>query len=68
MVALVGFAAVGAVGRTVVVLTVAGVLGIPLGWWVGERWFSALSAEAFRRLVLAFLAVTAVVAAYTALR
>lgn len=67
LVALGAFTATGAVSATAALLAGAGVLGIPLGWVVGERCFRALSPETFRRVVLALLAATAVVAAVTAL-
>lgn len=47
-------------------LAAAGVLGVPLGWWLGDRLFGALSAAQFRRVVLGGLAVLAATSLVTA--
>lgn len=60
--AVVGFAIVGSIDRVALLLAAAGVLGIPLGWWLGDRVFHAMSAETFRRVVLVGLGATTLVA------
>lgn len=64
---VVGFVLVGSVDRTALWLAATGVVGIPVGWWLGDHAFRRMSAETFRRVVLIGLAVTAVVAAVRAL-
>lgn len=68
LLAVVGFAVIGSISRSALLLVAGGVVGMPVGWWVGDKAFHALSPVVFRRIVLAFLAVTAVVAAAKALR
>ncbi len=54
------FAATGLVGPTAGVLAVGGALGVPLGWWAGNRLFGWLPPERFRVVVLGMLAALAV--------
>lgn len=61
-VAVVAFVALGQVGATVLVAAAAGLLGMPLGWRLGDAVFQRLSPERFRVLVLAGLAATGTVA------
>lgn len=62
LLAVIGFAIVGVIDQTALLLVAGGAVGMPLGWWLGDRWFRALSPTVFRRVVLGFLAVTALVA------
>lgn len=62
-----GFLLVGSVDATALFLAATGVVGIPIGWWLGDHVFRRMSAETFRRVVLVGLAMTAVVAAVRAL-
>jgi uncharacterized membrane protein YfcA len=62
-----GLVLIGGIDRTALLVVLGGAIGIPLGWRVGDRWFHALSPELFRRVVLSVLALTAVVAAVSAL-
>ena len=66
-VAVVAFVALGQVGAPVLVAAAAGVLGMPLGWRLGDAVFRRLSPERFRVLVLAGLAATGTVALVGAL-
>lgn len=61
LVAMVGFVAVGLLTPVAAAAIVGGVAGIPLGWVAGDRLFHRLSPEAFRRVVLVGLSVTALV-------
>jgi uncharacterized membrane protein YfcA len=65
--AVLGFAVIGSIDRTALLVVLGGTIGIPLGWRVGDRWFRAMSPEVFRRVVLVILALTAVTAAGSAL-
>lgn len=65
--AVIGFAVVGSVSRTALLLVVGGMVGMPLGWLLGDRAFHALSPVVFRRVVLSLLALTALVAGAKAL-
>lgn len=67
LLAVIGFAVIGSISRTALLLVAGGVLGMPVGWWLGDKGFHRLSPTVFRRVVLAFLAVTAVVAGVKAL-
>lgn len=60
-VSLVLFALSGQVTRDAVHVAVAGLPGLALGWWVGERAFARIGAEAFRWLVLSMLLVSGLV-------
>lgn len=62
LLAVAGFAVLGVVGPAVAVAVAAAAVGVPMGWWIGDRLFGLLPAEWFRRLVLAMLAATALVA------
>ncbi len=61
VVAVAGFVALGHFSGEVALLTATGVVGLPLGWFLGDRVFHRISPAAFRWVVLAGLAVTAVV-------
>lgn len=65
--AVVLFLATGLLSPAVWGLAGVGVLGVPLGWWLGDRLFGALSATQFRRVVLGGLAVLAVTSFTTAI-
>ncbi|WP_406447953.1 sulfite exporter TauE/SafE family protein [Streptomyces sp. NBC_00876] len=60
VVAVTVFVALGHVSATALLLTAAGVLGLPLGWAVGDRVFRRVPAERFRPVVLGGLTVIAV--------
>lgn len=62
LLAVAGFGAVGGIGRPVAVAVCAAAVGVPVGWWLGDRVFGLLSARLFRGLTLTVLAATAVVA------
>ncbi|MEO6881548.1 MAG: sulfite exporter TauE/SafE family protein [Mycobacteriaceae bacterium] len=64
--AVVLFLVTGLLSPAVWGLAAAGVLGVPLGWWLGDRLFGALSAARFRRVVLGGLAVLALTSLVTA--
>lgn len=64
-VAVAAFAVLGLVTTDVAVVAAAGVLGLPLGWAVGDVLFRRLSRERLRGLVVATLVVTAVVSGAT---
>ncbi|CAM3343451.1 sulfite exporter TauE/SafE family protein [Nocardioides dubius] len=66
VVALGLFLALGQVGQTALVIGVAGALGAPLGWLIGDKVFSRLSPRRFRRAVQATLAVSALGSIYSA--
>lgn len=60
------FLVTGTLGPEVWAVAGAGILGVPLGWWLGDRLFGVLPPERFRQVVLgglAALAVTSVVSA-----
>lgn len=61
MVAVAVFVALGHVSEAALILTAAGVLGLPLGWAMGDRVFRRVPAERFRPIVLGGLTVIAVV-------
>ena len=67
MLAVLGFVIIGAFDGTAAVMVAGGVLGIPLGWRLGDRLFRAIPAKTFRRVIFIGLVVTAVVAAGNAL-
>ncbi len=64
--AVVLFVATGLLSPAAWGLAAVGVLGVPLGWWLGDRLFGVLSAAQFRRVVLGGLAVLAVTSLVTA--
>lgn len=59
-VAVAAFIAMGHLSTGVLLLTATGVLGLPLGWAIGDRVFRRVPAERFRLIVLGGLTVTAV--------
>ncbi|HET8615914.1 MAG TPA: sulfite exporter TauE/SafE family protein [Actinomycetales bacterium] len=65
--AVLGFVVVGQVNRTVLVAVAAGLPGLPLGWLLGDRVFTALSASVFRKVVLGMLVASAAAAGGSAL-
>lgn len=65
--AVVGFVAIGQVDRTVLVAVAAGLPGLPLGWLLGDRVFTRIDQDVFRRVVLGMLVVSAVAAAASVL-
>jgi uncharacterized membrane protein YfcA len=67
LVAVGGFVLLGYVTPLIGVAALAGVAGLPLGWWVGDRFFARLSPGSFRAAVLSMLALTALVGLVTAL-
>lgn len=62
LLAVAGFAALGTVGPPVAAAVAGAAVGVPAGWWLGDRLFGLLPAERFRQLVLTMLAGTALVA------
>jgi uncharacterized membrane protein YfcA len=66
LVAVAAFVALGQVDRVIPTAVVAGALGVPVGWWAGDRLFRCLPPERFRAVVLSTLALTAIVALSTA--
>ncbi|RFU20565.1 sulfite exporter TauE/SafE family protein [Geodermatophilus marinus] len=62
LVAVVAFVALGHVDPVIATAVLAGVAGVPAGWWVGDRLFGLLPPERFRGVVLSTLTVTALVA------
>lgn len=67
LMALVAFAVVGAVDRTVIVASAGGLVGVWVGWWLGGLVFDRLSEATFRRGVLLMLASVSIVAMGNAL-
>jgi uncharacterized membrane protein YfcA len=65
--AVVGFVAVGQMSRTALVAIAAGLPGLPLGWLLGDRVFTRIDQDVFRRVVLGMLVVSAVAAAASVL-
>lgn len=59
---IIGFALAGQVDRTALIVAAAGLPGLALGWLLGDQVFARLDAVRFRRVVLAGLSVTALVA------
>jgi uncharacterized membrane protein YfcA len=57
--AVAGFVAVGQLNRTVLVAVAAGLPGLPLGWLLGDRVFTRIDQDVFRRVVLGMLVVSA---------
>lgn len=64
-VAVLAFAVLGLVTRDVLVVSAAGLVGLPLGWAVGDAVFRRLSPERLRGLVVATLLATALVSGAT---
>lgn len=58
-VAVVGFAVVGVLTPEVAMISAAGLVGLPLGWVVGDLVFQRVSRERLRAVVLATLVLTA---------
>lgn len=58
--AVAGFVALGHLSADSALLAAAGLVGLPLGWAVGDRLFHLIPAERFRWLVLGGLTVSAV--------
>ncbi|QIX25641.1 sulfite exporter TauE/SafE family protein [Nocardioides sp. JQ2195] len=56
------FVVAGVLGLDALLLVVAGALGVPLGWAVGDRVFHRLSETTFRRIVLVGLVAVALAA------
>lgn len=65
--AVVGFLVVGALTRTTLLVALAGLPGLPLGWLIGDRLFARLDAGTFRRLALFMLLASAVLTAVSVL-
>ncbi len=65
-VAVVAFAVLGYLDPAVAMCAAAAAVGVPAGWWVGDRLFGLLPTEWFRRLVLVTVTSTAVVSIVTA--
>ncbi|MGY1812504.1 sulfite exporter TauE/SafE family protein [Blastococcus sp. SYSU D00820] len=61
LVAAAAFAVLGHVDPAAAVAALAGALGVPGGWWLGDRVFRRLRPERFRAVVLGTLAVTGLV-------
>ncbi|MFJ2704986.1 sulfite exporter TauE/SafE family protein [Streptomyces sp. NPDC087428] len=61
VVAVAIFVALGHVSPTALLLTAAGVLGLPLGWAMGDRVFRRVPAQRFRPIVLGGLGVIALI-------
>ena len=57
--AVLGFLALGRLSSAALVVAVVGVVVSPMGWWLGDRVFHRLDARAFRRVLLAGLAASA---------
>jgi uncharacterized protein len=64
-VAIAGFALVGAIEPLALVGVAAGLPALPVGWWLGDRVFARLDHELFRRIVIAMLVLSALVASGT---
>ncbi len=67
VVGVLGFFVVGALAPGALLLAACGILAVPVGWWLGDKVFHGMSPEVFRKVVLAGLAITALVAAVKAL-
>ncbi|MDT0275923.1 sulfite exporter TauE/SafE family protein [Blastococcus goldschmidtiae] len=67
LVAVAAFAVSGLLDPLVGVVVAAGAAGVPLGWRVGDRLFGLVAPDVYRRLVLAMLTATALVALWTVL-
>jgi uncharacterized protein len=65
--AVAAFAVLGYVSPVVATAVAAGAVGVPAGWWLGDRLFGLLPPAGFRALVLATVTSTAVVSIVTAL-
>jgi uncharacterized protein len=61
--AVAGFVAIGQVSSTALVAVAAGLPGLPLGWLLGDRVFTGIDPEVFRRVVLGMLLLSALAAA-----
>lgn len=57
--AVLAFIAVGRVDPVILLLAVTGMVGVPLGWALGDRLFGRISPEVFRTLVLVTLLLSA---------
>ncbi|WP_165977281.1 sulfite exporter TauE/SafE family protein [Nonomuraea diastatica] len=60
--AVLGFLAVGRLTADSLLLTAAGLPGMAVGWWLGDRIFARTDPRRFRRIVLAVLVTSACVA------
>ena len=67
LVAVAAFVALGHVDRLTATVALAGILGVPVGWWLGDRVFGWLPAARFRAVVPSTLGVTALVSLWGAL-
>lgn len=65
--AVIGFAIIGHISVLTFAVTAGGLVGIPLGWWLGDRVFRSIAEDTFRRVILIALVCTAVVAVVQAL-
>ncbi|UUZ59389.1 TSUP family transporter [Nocardioides sp. B-3] len=61
-VAVAAFAVLGQLHAVIWAAAIGGVVGLPLGWAIGDRIFERLSPERFRSIVLGGLLLTALVA------
>jgi uncharacterized membrane protein YfcA len=61
LVAVGAFLVLGHLDPGIAAAVVAGAVGVPVGWWAGDRVFGWLPPERFRTVVLSMLALTAVV-------
>lgn len=59
LVAVAAFVVLGHVDTTVLVLSLGGVAGLPIGWWLGEAIFKRVPPARLRPLVIGTLAVSA---------
>jgi uncharacterized membrane protein YfcA len=64
--AVAAFAVLGLLDPVVAMCGAAAAVGVPVGWWAGDRLFGLLPGEWFRRLVLVTVTSTAVVSIVTA--
>lgn len=62
------FIIMGYIDGIVVLAVVAGAIGAPIGWWIGDRLFGLIAPHRFRHVVLAGMSVAALSALWSALR
>lgn len=67
LVALVAFVALGSFDAVVAAASIGGVVGVRIGWAIGERIFDRLQPQTFQRAVTGLLVVSALVAGFDAL-
>ncbi|NBE95912.1 TSUP family transporter, partial [Nonomuraea sp. K271] len=60
--AILGFLAVGRLTADSLLLTAAGLPGMVVGWWLGDRLFARTDPQRFRKIVLAVLVASACMA------